>query len=340
MEKKPGGNTHSHPKDLHIQTCLDLDVESRRTTGFEKVFLDPGLPEFAVTDIDIAFQFLGKRLSMPLLIAPITGGGGQSARINRNLATAAEECGIGMAVGSMRPMLEERMAPESYALRELAPTIPLLANLGLIHVRRGRDYLLEAVESINGDGITIYINPLHEILQQEGEKYFQGGLDALGAIAEDFPYPIFIKEVGFGLSDRVLEWASMNKIAGVDVAGLGGTNWARIEGFIQGRDYSVYEDLGRPTKDAVLAADKCLKKKQVLIASGGIRTGVDMAKAFALGARCIAMALPFLRWADKSAIEVVREVARLRDELLVALWYSGCRTPAELKGRYVAETSP
>jgi isopentenyl-diphosphate delta-isomerase len=302
-------------------------VESERSTGLETIFLEPGLPDFSVTEVDTSCQFLGKTLSLPLLIAPITGGGSQSTRINRNLAMAAEHLRIGMAVGSMRPMLEEKVGPESYMVREFAPTVPLLANIGLIHVRKGADYLLKAVESIGGDGITIYVNPLHEM----------GMLEALGAIAQGFPYPIFVKEVGFGVSDQVLEWASMRRIAGVDVAGMGGTNWAKVEGLIQGKNYSVYQELGKRTRDVILAATNSLADHQWVIASGGIRTGVDMAKAFALGAQCIAMALPFLRWGNKSTEEVVQAVERLKEELLITLWYSGCRRPADLKGKYTRE---
>lgn len=336
VQTRPDAHSHDPAKDLHIRTCLEMGVESKGTGGLEGINLSAGLPEFDVADIETACQFLGKTLSLPLLIAPITGGGSQSTRINRNLATAAEHCRIGMAVGSMRPMLEGRVSPESYALREWAPTIPLLANLGLVHVRKGRDYFLEAVESIAADGITVYINPLHEILQKEGEGDFRGLLETLGAITEDFPYPVFVKEVGFGLPDRVLMWASTQSVAGVDVAGLGGTNWARIEGLIQGKDYSAYESLGRQTRDVILAAEKSLRKEQRLIASGGIRTGVDMAKAFALGAHCAAMALPFLKWADRSSAEVIQGVDRLKEELSVALWYCGCKKPADLKGKYLS----
>ncbi len=121
------------------------------------------------------------------------------------------------------------------------------------------------------------------------------------------------------------------------MAGVGGTNWAKIEGLIQGKDHSIYQDLGRRTRDVILAAGKSLRKDQWLIASGGIRTGIDMAKAFALGANCIAMALPFLKWGDRSVAEVVQAVGKLREELLVALWYSGSQRPTDLKGRYVRE---
>jgi isopentenyl-diphosphate Delta-isomerase len=322
-------------KDLHLRICLERDVEARGTTGLEGVVLDPGIPDFSAAEMDLTCSFVGKTLSLPLFISPITGGGRQSVRINRALAEAAETCRIGMALGSQRPMFEKGADRESYMVRGTAPTIPLLANLGLMHVKRGKEYLLEAVESVEADGIVIYINPLHEILQKEGDTDFKDCLDILGDIAETFPYPVFIKEVGFGLGRRAVEWASKNRIAGVDVAGAGGTNWARIEGFIQGKDYSVFENLGLRTRDALSFGRTLVREDQYLIASGGVRTGVDMARCFALGAHLVSMALPFLRWAAESAAEVVRSVEKLRDELRTCLWYCGCRTPGEMRGRFV-----
>jgi isopentenyl-diphosphate delta-isomerase len=328
---------YSRTKDVHIRVCLGQNVESARTTGLEKIRLLGGLPDFGADEMDVRCQFLGKTLQLPLLIAPITGGGKESARINRNLAEAAERTGIGMAVGSEAAMLERKAARESFMVRQFAPTVPLLANLGLIHAKKGRDYFIEAVEAIQGDAITVYVNPLHEILQQDGERDFRGALDALGSIAEGFPFPIFLKEVGFGLPDSLSLWAHEREIAGVDVAGLGGTNWARIEGFIQGREYALYEQLGTPTRDAIICAQRLLKHGQYLIASGGIRTGIDMAKAFALGAHLAAMALPFLRWADESTERVVQAVQDLKSQLVVALWHCGCRSTADLLGKLLTE---
>lgn len=325
----------SYIKDLHIKVCLEREVESKRTTGLERILLEPGVPDFSLSDMNLTCFFLGKTLSLPLLVSSITGGGGQSERINLNLAEAAEACGIGVALGSLRPLLEKRVPPESYMVRRVAPSIPLLGNLGLMHVRKGKDYLLEAIESIDADGIFIYINPLHEILQKNGEKDFRGCLEILGDIVEDFPYPVFLKEVGFGLGRSTMEWASTHRISGVDVAGIGGTNWARVEGYVQERDYSSFEGLGVCTSDAVATGHAVLPEDRYLIASGGIRTGVDMAKCFALGAHLASMALPFLKWAAISRDDVVREVETLRDELTVSLWYGGCRTPSDSRGRFV-----
>ena len=326
----------SRTKDEHLSVCLEREVESRRTTGLEKVLLEPGVPDFSLSDMDLSCSFLGKTLSLPLVISPITGGGDRSAAINVVLAQAAETCRIAMALGSVRSMLEKRVAKDSYLVREAAPTIPLLSNLGLMHVKQGRDYLIEAVESIDADGIFIYINPLHEILQKEGEADFRGCLETLGTIlADDFPYPVLIKEVGFGLGRDAMEWASRNRIAGVDVAGIGGTNWSTVEGYVQDKDYRVFEELGICTRDALLAGHRILREDQYLLASGGIRTGIDMAKCFALGAHLACMALPFLRWGVRSPDAVVKGVAKLREELTIGLWYGGCRTPTEAKGKYL-----
>ncbi len=320
-------------KDAHIETCLTRDVESNLPTCLECLSLTGDVPDFAKGDIDTTVQFLGRTLSIPLLIAPITGGGSRSAGINRNLATAAEHCRIAMAVGSERPMLEKKAGAESYLLRDLAPTIPLLANLGLVHAKRGRDYLIEAVESIRADGIILYVNPLHEILQSDGESDFSGAVGALEAIIDDFPYPVFLKEVGCGLPESIVRWAATKKIAGIDVAGLGGTNWPKVEGLIQGKDYAVYEGLGTCTRDAIVRSRKWLRQGQQLIGGGGIRTGIDMAKALALGATLTSMALPFLKWSGQSAKNVIHEVDRLKEELVVGLWYSGSKTISELSGK-------
>lgn len=331
---KAGTRDYCAVKDVHLRVCLENDVESCRKTGLESISLEGGLPDFAFVEVDPSCLFLRKTLSLPLLIAPITGGGERSGAINRALAQAAEVCGIAMALGSQRPMLEKTAGSESFKVREFAPTIPLLGNLGLTHVKNGRDYLLEAVESIGADGIIIYVNPLHEILQKNGEHDFAGCLDTLGSIASEFPYPIFLKEVGFGMTRTVMEWASRHDISGVDVAGLGGTNWARIEGLVQGKDYSVFENLGAATRDAIVAGRGSLREHQCLIASGGIRTGVDMAKCLALGADLTSMALPFLRWANTSAGKVIESVERLRNELMVSLWYCGSRNITGLRGKY------
>lgn len=327
------GKNFSAIKDVHLEVCLNEAVESAQKTGFEDVTLTAGFPGFSASEIDTGTLFVGKRVSLPLLISPLTGGGQLSERINRHLALAANQLGIGMAVGSQKPMLEGKAEVDSYLVRDHAPSIPLLANLGLAQVKRGREYLLRAIESIGADAIILYVNPLQEILQEGGDADYTGVLDRLDEILDSFPYPVLIKEVGFGLPDTLMAWTGSKKVTGVDVAGLGGTNWARIEGSIRGRDFGLFEGLGRKTKEVLLAGRKHLRDDQCLIASGGIRTGLDMAKALALGAHMVSIGLPFLKWANVSVDEIVRNVEQLREELRVAMWYTGCKEIAALKGK-------
>ena len=322
-------------KDIHIKACLTHNVETAVSNGFEKVKLSAGFPDFCFSEMDTSCEFLGKRLALPLIIAPLTGGGNLSKKINSRLAKAAETLGLGMSVGSQKLMLDNLSPPDSFLLRDIAPSVPLLANIGIVHVKRGKNYLLKAVESIEADGLSLYVNPIQEALQEGGEKDFCGLLTILEEIMTDFPYPIILKEVGSGISEPLMKWAAgKTGIKGIDVAGLGGTNWAKIEGLISNCDYELYESLGTATSEAVMAAKKHQRDGSCLIASGGIRTGIEMAKALALGANLIAIGLPFLRWASQSFEEIIKGVDKLKRELQVAMWHTGSSRINELEGKF------
>lgn len=324
-------------KDLHIEACLKYDVETSVKSGFETIRLLSDFPDFSFADIRTETEFLGKRIALPLIISPLTGGGSLSKRINNILSEGAESLNIGMAVGSQKLMLDNAVSPDSFLVRNSAPTVPLLSNLGIIHVRKGKEYLMRAVDSINADGIILYVNPIQEVLQDNGEKDFTGILAELEELLEDFPYPVFLKEVGFGLPEKLLAWAGTKKIRGVDVAGLGGTNWAKIECLISHSDYELYETLGARTTEAILAARTHLDENRYLIASGGIRTGIDMAKALAMGADIISMGLPFLKWASESLERVLAEVMKLQEQLKIAMWFTGSKDVKALRNKFLQE---
>ncbi len=302
----PGGAAAA--KDRHIEACLSYDVESARGNGFDAYELAGALPDFAFADIDPSVELFGRRLALPLLISSMTGGGGRSEEINARLAASAQRLGLGMAVGSQKLMLRDPATASSFLVRRWAPDILLFADLGLVHLNYGlsRAECLRAVEAIAADALLLYVNPLHEALQPSGDLEFAGLLDRLADLLADFPYPVVVKEVGFGLPESLLRRLGQPPFAaslgGVETAGMGGTHWGRVEALIAGRPLgSPDEELGAPTADSLADAVRLLPPGMPIIASGGIRNGVEAAKALAMGASAVGMALPFLRWAAVSA---------------------------------------
>ncbi|MDF1555228.1 MAG: type 2 isopentenyl-diphosphate Delta-isomerase [Deferrisomatales bacterium] len=330
-------------KDQQIRACLQRAVEGPRTNGFEGFGLVGRLPEFDFKEIDTSCTLLGKRLTVPLYIASLTGGGRISGRINSVLAEAAQELGIGMALGSQKLMLTHPETAESFQVRKWAPDILLMGNLGLVHLNYGLtvDDCRRAVESVEADALTFYLNPLHEIFQNAGDTNFRGILGKLEEICNRLSCPVVVKEVGFGLSRGILQRLGDTGVTAVDVAGQGGTDWGLVEQALGcTRPDPVYAELGIPTAEAVRAATKALSIDMTILASGGIRNGVEIAKAIALGATAAGMALPYLRWASDSTERVVAETHRIADQLRVSMWYAGAASPDDLRGRAEQRGSP
>ena len=328
-------------KDRHIEICLREDVQSKASNGFGAYQLVADLPDFSFDEIDTSCELFGKTLSMPLLISPLTGGGQESLRINKNLARVAQQLNIAMAVGSQVIMLKHPETLPSFHVRDVAPDVLLFANLGLAHLNYGLDAqgCLKAVESINAQALIFYVNPLQEVFQKAGMTNFEGLLVKLRTLCETFPYPVIMKEVGFGLSQNMLMKLKNTGITAVDVAGKGGTNWARVEQFLnQDLQIGAYEEFGTATAEALQYAMATMPQEVAVFASGGIRTGVEIAKALAMGAQCVGMGLPFLKWAHQSVDAVVEGVNQLSQELKIAMWYTGSKTTEELRGKIVSVT--
>lgn len=327
-------------KDRHVEVCLSDPVESRRSNGFAAYELLGDLPDFDLADLDPGVELFGRRLALPLFVSSMTGGGRRSEAINRRLAQAAQELHLGLAVGSQSLMLKDPSAAASFQVRRWAPDVLLFADLGLVHLNYGLDQAacLRAVEAIEADALLLYVNPMHEAFQAAGDLDFAGLLDRLADLAAGFLYPIILKEVGFGFSPAALHRLTAHpagrRLAGLDVAGLGGTHWGRVESALAGRPLdSPLEDLGTPTAESLAWAVRLLPEEALVFASGGIRDGVEVAKALALGAAAAGMGLPFLQWANGSMEAVLAGVGRLDQELRVAMWYAGARTVRELRGR-------
>lgn len=316
----------------HLDACLTKDVTFQTvTTGLERVpWPYRALPDANLQDIDLSVDFLGKTLSMPLLIGAMTGGAEKAAQINRTLAQAAQHCGIGLMLGSQRVMLEHPEARGSFQVREVAPDILLLGNLGIgqLLAEKERAYgaaeIDRAAELVGADALALHLNPLQEAMQPSGDTAYQGAVRRLQEVLPQCRTPIVIKEVGHGISGAVARELAHLTIAALDVAGAGGTSWARVENWVHYGEIRHPDlcELGVPTAQALRECHEALPHLP-LIASGGLRSGLDLAKSLSLGAKVCAVALPFLPLALEGVDAVVNYIERLRFELRVALFVAG-----------------
>lgn len=308
----------------HIDACLHRQVEyTTRSTGFERYDLPYlALPETDLATVDTSTEFLGKSLAAPVLIGAMTGGAQLSAKINANLAIAAEELGIGMMLGSQRVMLEDPMAASSFAVRDRAPGILLIGNIGVAQLNKGyrSAHLRRAVLAAGADALALHTNPLQEANQEGGDTDFTRLVDKLAEIVPDVGFPVLLKEVGHGLSAGVARSVAGVGFAALDVAGAGGTSWAKVEQLVRYGEVVSPQlaEWGIATARALVEVHAAVPHLP-LIASGGIRSGVDAAKAIALGASAVAIARPLLAPAIESADAVIAWLARFVDELRIAM---------------------
>ncbi len=330
----------SNRKIEHIR-IIQSDAEvDRRKFYFDRIHLNHrALPELNLADVDPSVRFMGKSLSFPLLISSMTGGEHDLIRtVNRNLAVAAERTQVAMGVGSQRVMFTHPPARSSFALRDVAPTALLFSNLGAVQLNYGFtvEQCREAVEVLGADALYLHLNPLQEAVQPEGDTNFAGLADRIASVAVTLDKPVVLKEVGAGMSPADAELAIARGIRYVDVAGSGGTSWSRIEHHRHGNAERgnvgmVFQDWGIPTP---LALDRLgpYRDRLTLIASGGIRTGIDMVKSMILGASLCGLASPFLKPAMESADRVVEVIEQLRREFTVAMFLLGIARAEELTG--------
>ena len=287
----------------HIR-IIEQDAETDRDKQyFDQIHLTHrALPELDLKEIDTSIEFLGKRLSFPLLISSMTGGDHELVKmINHNLAAAAEHCQVALGVGSQRVMFTHPEARASFELREKAPTTLLFSNIGAVQLNLGFgiEECRAAVEAVGADGLYFHLNPLQEAIQPEGDTNFTELAERIGSIAAELDVPVLVKEVGSGVSKDDAELLLSNGVDIIDVAGCGGTSWSRIENHRRGETLSrelglLFQDWGIPTPIA-LQQLTALDPRLQLIASGGLRTGIDIVKAVILGASLGGMAGPVLK---------------------------------------------
>lgn len=325
----------------HLEIIRADRAVDRRKFYFDDIRLrHRALPEIDLDTVDTSVSFMGKRLSCPLLISSMTGGDhAMVRRINRNLAAAAERCGVAMGVGSQRVMFTHPSSRSSFTLRDTAPSALLFANLGAVQLNKGFgvEHCRAAVEAVGADALYLHVNPLQEAVQPEGDTQFEGLAAKIGLVARGLEVPVILKEVGAGISREDARLARANGIRYIDVAGTGGTSWSRIEhhrqsGAARNELGLLFQDWGIPTPRALWEL-RALRPRVTLIASGGLRSGLDMAKALVLGASLCGLAAPFLQPAQESVEAVVATIEQFRRELRTAMFLLGVDRVSNLIGQ-------
>ena len=334
----PTGSDHAQRKQDHLRIVMGETVASASSTGLERYrLLHCALPELDLASIETSVTFLRRRLAAPILISGMTGGVERGAEINRRLAAAAQALGCAMGVGSQRVALEQPELESLFAVREVAPDILLLANFGAAQLNTG--YGLKqarrAVEMIGADALVLHLNPLQEALQVQGNTDWRGLLSRIADLCAGLDVPVVVKEVGWGISAPVARQLVDAGVAAIDVGGAGGTSWSEVERHrapteLLRRVSGAFVGWGIPTAEAVQMVRRSLPEIP-LIASGGLRSGVDAAVAIALGADLAGFAAPLLRAAAESEMGAHDLLSALLLELRVSMFAAGMADLAQLR---------
>lgn len=324
----------SERKLAHLDLCAGEDVESHGSTLLEEVqLLHDALPELSFEEVDPSVELLGRRLHAPLLIAGMSGGAPRARDLNRAIASAAQKCGLGMGVGSQRAMLLDPSCADTYRVRDVAPDILLLGNLGAVQAREaGPARVADLVASIGADALCIHLNPTQELVQDDGDRDFRGCLAAIARLVRELPVPVLVKETGCGFAPRTAARLREAGVAMVDASGAGGTSWSGVEA-LRGspRQRAMGEALrewGIPTAASIHFARRAGLR---VIASGGIRSALDVVRSLALGADAAATALPFLRaWSSGGERAVLETAERWVESVRAVLLLVGARRVADV----------
>lgn len=323
----------------HLRICLEESVQfQQNTNGLERYrFTHCCLPELDWDEIDISTTFLGKQLAAPLLISSMTGGTELAGMINYRLAAVAQQYKLAMGVGSQRVAVENPEVADTFAVRSLAPDILLFANLGAVQLNYdyGLDECLRVIDLLQADALILHLNPLQECVQTKGDRNFRGLLDKISILSRKLPVPVIAKEVGNGISAVMAHKLIDAGVTAIDVAGAGGTSWAKVESerakdSQQRRLGATFTDWGLPTAECITSI-RAIAPNIPLIASGGLRNGLEVAKAIALGADLAGLAWPFLQAAAESEDALDALVKVLIAELTTVLFCTGNRTLPALK---------
>ena len=330
-------------KDEHVKLCLEEDVEysSYKGSGFDRLRFDhDALPEISKEEISLGVKIFGRKLAAPLIIGAMTGGTSHTALINERLAEGAQASSVGFALGSQRKMVEDPSCAPSFCVRKKFKKIPLLiGNVGAVQLNYGLElhHIQSLIEETEVDAFTFHLNPLQEAIQPEGDTNFSNLLAKLADIIPALKVPVIVKEVGAGISETTAMKLQKLPLGGIETAGRGGTSWSKIESLrttndIQKKAGELFTHWGIPTSESIHICRKYFPT-QVVIGSGGIRNGIEVAQALALGADVVALAHPFLKAAHESVEAVVHLIDQIKEELRTTMFVTGCRNVGDLRKR-------
>lgn len=317
-------------KSDHIQINLEQDVSSGLSTGLEQLhFEHRALPELDLNQIQMKIEIFGRNLSSPILISSMTGGTKEAFEINKRLAEAAQISKIAIGVGSQRAAIENPSIQETFQIRQFAPDALIFANLGAVQLNYsyGIEECQRAVDMIQADALILHLNALQEAVQPEGDVNFAGLAQKIEDICKKLPVPVIAKEVGWGFSKTDVRLLLDAGISAIDVAGAGGTSWSQVEMHranteSQRRLAGAFLNWGIPTSQAILNV-RTIAPELLIFASGGLRTGIDIAKCIALGASLGGMAGPFLKSANISLEAVIDKINELSQEIKICMFATG-----------------
>lgn len=326
-------------KTEHIRLCLTNKVEGvNKTTGLEGIsFIHNALPEINFNDIKLETQLLNKQLKAPFLVSSMTGGSELASKININLAIASEEKGWAIGLGSTRALLESKAHEESFLIRKHAKSVPLIANLGAVQFNYGYgvEQCQQIVEQTEADSLVLHLNSLQEVVQDGGDLNFENLLPKIEEVCKKLSIPVGVKEVGFGIDGTVAEKLYNVGINYIDVAGAGGTSWSQVEKLrtedpLRKASAEAFNNWGIPTKDCIVSVRSKLPTVPI-IASGGMKTGVDAAKAITIGANVVGYARTLLKAATNSVESVIDVMNQIEFELKMTMFGIGVKSIEELK---------
>jgi isopentenyl-diphosphate delta-isomerase len=328
----------SSRKADHIRINLEEDVRSGLSTGLEHYhFIHQALPELNLEDINLSSEVFERNLSAPILISSMTGGTDEAGEINRTLAEAAQETGIAMGLGSQRAAVENPELSSTFQVRQYAPEILLLANLGAVQLNYGYgvEECQQAVDMIEADALILHLNALQEAVQPEGDTRFAGLLSKIESVCRALPVPVIVKEVGWGFSEEAARQLEAAGVSAIDVAGAGGTSWTQVEMHRAKNQYqaklaAAFLDWGIPTAEAINNIHTAAPRLKIF-ASGGLLDGIDIAKCIALGASLGGMASPFLKAAKNSLAETIDTIGLIQRQMQVAMFACGAKDIHHLK---------